>query len=33
MAALIATLRFKAGMIPTLAVSTALGVDYFYVVK
>ncbi len=31
--ALIATLRFRAGMIPTLAVSAALGVIYFYAVK
>lgn len=31
--ALIATLRFRAGMIPMLAVSAALGVIYFYAVK
>ena len=32
-AALIATLRFKAGMIPTLVVSAALGILYFYTMK
>lgn len=32
-AALIATLRFKTGMIPTLAVSAGLGVLYFYALK
>ena len=31
--ALIATLRFRAGMIPTLAVCAALGIIYFYAMK
>ena len=32
-AALIAILRFRAGMIATLAASGALGIAYFYAVK
>jgi len=31
--ALVATLRFRTGMIPTLAVCAALGIIYFYAVK